>query len=342
MDLLCLGLSHQTAPVDVRERFAVSAERLGEASHELTQKPGLEEVVVLSTCNRMEVYALAEDLDVAEQSIKTYLAGDHAFDPADENYFYKRVESDAARHLCRVASGLDSMVLGETEIFGQVKQAYTKALQASATGRTLNKLFQKSFSVGKKVRTQTMIQGGQTSVGSVAVDLAEKIFGHLKYSEVMVIGVGEMSYITAQRMMERGAKKIYVVNRSIENAQKLADEMGGEAVSFDDWECVLAKVDVVVSSTGATHPVVRPEHVEKVRAKRKYRPLFIIDIAMPRDIDPEVGKIEEVYVYDLDTLQLQADENRSKRQEQVRICEQIIEDEEILKLSNTNKNEYIK
>ncbi len=339
MDLLCLGLNHQTAPVDVRERFAVSADRLGIASKELTEKLGVEQVVVLSTCNRMEVYALTSDVDVAEQSVKEYLAGDQPFDAKDENHFYKKVENDAARHLCRVVSGLDSMVLGETEIFGQVKQAYTQALESSATGGVLNKLFQKSFSVGKKVRTQTTIQGGQTSVGSVAVDLAEKIFGHLKYSEVLVIGAGEMSYITAQRMMERGAKKIYVVNRSLENAQKLADKMGGEAVSFDDWEHVLAKVDVVVSSTGATEPVVRPEHVEKVRAKRKYRPLFMIDIAMPRDIDPEVGKIEEIYVYDLDTLQLQADENRAKRHEQVKACEKIIEDE-VLKLSTTKRNEH--
>jgi glutamyl-tRNA reductase len=339
MDLLCLGLNHQTAPVDVRERFAVSADLLGEASKALTEKSGVEEVVVLSTCNRMEVYALTSEISVAEQSIKQYLAGDHPFDESDENHFYKKVDNDAARHLCRVVSGLDSMVLGETEIFGQVKQAYTQALESAATGGVLNKLFQKSFSVGKKVRTQTSIQGGQTSVGSVAVDLAEKIFGHLKYSEVLVIGAGEMSYITAQRMMERGAKKIYVVNRSLENAQKLADEMGGEAVSFDDWERVLAKVDVVVSSTGATEHVVRPEHVEKVRAKRKYRPLFMIDIAMPRDIDPEVGKIEEIYVYDLDTLQLQADENRAKRHEQVKACEQIIEDE-VLKLSTTKRNEH--
>ena len=339
MELLCLGLNHQTAPVDVRERFAVSADLLSVASKELTEKAGIEEAVVLSTCNRMEIYAIVSEVSVAEQSIKHYLAGGRPFDESDGNHFYKKNDQEAARHLCRVVSGLDSMVLGETEIFGQVKQAYNQALGANATGGRLNKLFQKSFSIGKKVRTETTIQGGQTSVGSVAVDLAEKIFGHLKYSEVLVIGAGEMSYITAQRMMERGAKKIYIVNRSLGNAQKLADEMGGEAVSFDDWERVLAKVDVVVSSTGSTEPVVRPEHVERVRAKRKYRPLFMIDIAMPRDIDPEVGKIEEIYVYDLDTLQLQADENRAKRHDQVRACEKIIEDE-ILKLSTTKRNEH--
>lgn len=340
MDLLCLGLNHHTAPVDVRERFAVSADDLGEASHALAQLPGITEVVVLSTCNRMEVYALTNDLQAAEISIKHYLAGDSGFVAEDEGHFYKKETQDAARHLCRVVSGLDSMVLGETEIFGQVKQAYTKALQASATGGVLNKLFQKSFSVGKKVRTQTTIQGGQTSVGSVAVDLAEKIFGNLKSSEVLIIGAGEMSRLTAQRMVERGAKKIYVANRSLKNAHALATEMSGEAVSFENWEHVLAKVDVVVSSTGASDPVVCPEHVEKVRAKRKYRPLFMIDIAMPRDIHPAVGKIEEVYLYDLDTLQAQANENRDKRQEQVQVCEKIIEDE-VQKLSNNQRNEHI-
>ncbi|WP_018968813.1 glutamyl-tRNA reductase [Rubritalea marina] len=333
MQLFCLGLNHHTAPVEVRERFAVAAEQQADVSKRIAELAGVGESVVLSTCNRMEVYACAEDSEQAQLEVKRLLSGGAGVDADDEKHFYIHVAGEAVRHLCRVVSGVNSMVLGETEIFGQVKQAYNAALQASATGSVLNKLFQKSFSVGKKVRTETRIQGGQTSVGSVAVDLAEKIFGNLKSSEVMVIGAGEMSYITAQRMMERGAKKIYVVNRSLENAQKLADQMGGEAVAFSDWEPVLAKVDVVVSSTGATDPVVRVEHVEKVRAKRKYRPLFMIDIAVPRDIAPEVGEIEEVYVYDLDTLQAQADENRHMREEQVRLCEGII-DVEIEKLKN--------
>lgn len=333
MQFFCLGLNHHTAPVDVRERFAVAAERQAEVSKQITELSGVEESVVLSTCNRMEVYACAEDSVSAQKEVKRLLSGGTGVGADDEQHFYFHVAQEAALHLCRVVSGVNSMVLGETEIFGQVKQAYNAALQASATGSVLNKLFQKSFSVGKKVRTETTIQGGQTSVGSVAVDLAEKIFGNLKSSEVMVIGAGEMSYITAQRMMERGAKKIYVVNRSYDNALALAEKFDGEAVAFSDWEPVLAKVDVVVSSTGATDPVVLPEHVERVRGKRKYRPLFMIDIAMPRDIDPAVGEIEEVYVYDLDTLQTQADENRSVREEQVRLCEGIIE-EEVEKLKN--------
>lgn len=327
MDLICLGLNHQTAPVEVRERYAVPSSRLGISSHELAQLAGLEEVVVLSTCNRMEVYLIAEDEQHAVAMVKDYLAQGHAGGTDDDAHFYQKCGEDAAIHLCRVASGLDSMVLGETEIFGQVKQAYQAALHENATGSRLNKLFQKSFGIGKKVRTQTSIQEGLTSVGSVAIDLAEKIFGHLRDSEVMVIGAGEMSRVTAFRLKERGVKKIHVVNRSLVNALELANELGGEAHGFDDWEQVLVKVDVVVSSTGASEPVVRPHHIEAVRSRRKYRPIFMIDIAMPRDIDPDVGRIDEVYLYDLDTLQLQADENRERRAEQVRVCESIIQKE---------------
>lgn len=251
----------------------------------------------------------------------------------DEAHFYEKGELEVARHLCRVVSGLDSMVLGENEIFGQVKKAYQDALEARATGGVLNKLFQKAFGVGKKVRTRTEIQQGQTSVGSVAVDLAEKIFGSLRASEVMVIGAGDMSRTTAQRMLERGAKKVWVTNRSYDKAVALAEEMKGEAVRFDAWESALAKVDVVVSSTGASDPVVVRRQVEAVRRKRRYRPLFMIDIAVPRDIDAGVGEIEEVYLYDLDTLQRQAEENVTKRAQQVAVCDGII-DEEVEQFKN--------
>lgn len=327
MDLICLGLNHQTAPVEVRERFAVPGDKLGEASHRLVELPGVNEAVVLSTCNRMEVYFVAEEEEAALQRVKGYLASGFELSREDESHFYKKSAVDVAKHLCRVVSGLDSMVLGENEIFGQVKQAYQQALDSSATGGILNKLFQKSFGVGKKVRTKTSIQEGQTSVGSVAVDLAEKIFGSLRSSEIMVIGAGDMSRTTAQRMAERGAKKIYVTNRSFDKAKVLADELNGEAFSFDEWEKGLVNVDVVVSSTGATDPVVLAKHVEAVRRARKYRPLFMIDIAVPRDIAPEVGEIEEVYLYDLDTLQQLVAENMNKREEQVRLCEAIINEE---------------
>lgn len=240
---------------------------------------------------------------------------------------YARTAEDVARHLCRVVSGMDSMVLGETEVFGQTKRAYKAALEAGHTSAGLNKLFQRAFAVGKKVRTLTGIQVGQTSIGSVAVDLAEKIFGHLRDSRVMVLGAGEMSRTTAQSLLSRGAQSIFVANRTYDKAVELAAELDGQAVRFNEWEGVLSEVDVVISSTGAPHPIVRPGHIREVRRKRRYRPLFLIDIAVPRDIDPEVGEIEEVYLYDIDTLEQIANEGRERREAQIKECDEIIEAE---------------
>ncbi len=219
------------------------------------------------------------------------------------------------------------MVLGETEIFGQVKQAYKQALESGATKGVLNKLFQKSFTVGKRIRTHTRIQMGATSVGNVAVDLAEKIFGELKASHVMIIGAGETSRLVAQSMISRGASDLTVTNRSIERAQSLAEELNGNAVPFDAWEDTLTKVDIIVSSTGASEPVLRAAQIEAVRRKRKFRPLFLIDIAVPRDIESEAGDIEEVYLYDIDKLQQLATEAKASRAQQVRVCEQMIAEE---------------
>ena len=325
MELLCLGLNHRTAPVEVREKFAVGTPNLGAAAAELIALAEASEAVVISTCNRTEFYLAAEHAQAAFALIETRLAEKIDVDSSVAAHFYRREKTEAARHLCRVVSGLDSMMLGETEIFGQVKQAYQSALEAGTTGSVLNKLFQRSFGIGKKVRTDTSIQQGSTSVGNVAVDLAEKIFGHLKNSEVMIVGAGEMSRITAQSLVSRGAKSIFVTNRSFERAEQLAAEMGGSAVRFDDWQRVLERVDVVISSTGAPHAIIQRAHVEKARRARKYRPLFFIDIAVPRDIDPAVGEIEEVYLYDIDTLEQLAEEGRTRRQLQIEQCERIID-----------------
>jgi glutamyl-tRNA reductase len=327
MELLCLGLNHRTAPVEVRERFAVGTPKLGEAANDLVALAEASEGVVISTCNRTEFYLAAEDARAAFTLVESRLAGKIQLDASVADHFYRMEKAEAAKHLCRVVSGLDSMMLGETEIFGQVKQAYSSALESGATGATLNKVFQRAFSIGKKVRTETSIQEGSTSVGNVAVDLAEKIFGHLKNSEVMILGAGEMSRITAQSLVSRGARSIFVANRSFDRAQELAIEMGGSAVRFDDWQGVLERVDVVISSTGAPHAIVQRADVEKARRARKYRPLFFIDIAVPRDIDPAVGEIEEVYLYDIDTLEQLAEEARTRRQLQIQECERIIDHE---------------
>lgn len=332
MELLCLGLNHKTAPVEVRERFAVGANKLGESAHELIATTGVTEGVVISTCNRTEFYLVAPDAREAFRRLESHLAEKTALYDHATPHFYRMEKSHAARHLCRVVSGLDSMMLGETEIFGQVKQAYQAALEAGATAGVLNRVFQRAFGVGKKVRTETSIQEGSTSVGNVAVDLAEKIFGHLKNSEVMILGAGEMSRITAQSLVSRGARSIFVSNRSFDRAVELASEMGGHAVRFDDWQRVLERVDIVISSTGSPHAIVHRADVEKARRARKYRPLFFIDIAVPRDIDPAVGEIEEVYLYDIDTLEQLAGEAREKRLKQIEECERII-DTELAKLN---------
>ncbi len=332
MELICLGLNHKTAPVEVRERFAVGTAKLGSSATELVATTGVVEGVVISTCNRTEFYLVAPVARDAFNRLEAHLAEKTMAHSEAEPHFYRMEKSEAARHLCRVVSGLDSMMLGETEIFGQVKQAYKAALEAGATAGVLNKLFQRAFGVGKKVRTETTIQTGATSVGNVAVDLAEKIFGHLKDSQVMILGAGEMSRITAQSLVSRGARSIFVSNRSFDRAVDLANEMNGQAVRFDEWQSVLEKVDIVISSTGAPHAIVQRADVEKVRRKRKFRPLFFIDIAVPRDIDPAVGEIEEVYLYDIDTLEQLAQEARLLRQKQIEDCEAII-DAELSKLN---------
>jgi glutamyl-tRNA reductase len=332
MELVCLGLNHRTAPVEVRERFAVGSTKLGEAAGELTTLADVSEGVVISTCNRTEFYLAAPSGRTALERLEAGLATRENLAPDDLNHFYRLEKRDAIKHLCQVVSGLDSMVLGETEIFGQVKQSYDAALKAGTTGGILNRVFQRAFGIGKKVRTQTSIQEGSTSIGNVAVDLAEKIFGHLKDREVMILGAGEMSRLTAQSLVSRGAKSIFVTNRSFDRAQELATEMGGSAVRFDEWQRVLERVDVVISSTGAPHAIIHKPDVEKARRARKFRPLFFIDIAVPRDIDPAVGEIEEVYLYDIDTLEQLAEDARVRRRRQIEECDRII-DAELLKLN---------
>lgn len=326
MKLVCLGLNHETAPVEVRERFALSEKALDREVVSLLESKDIEEGVVLSTCNRTEYYAVVNGgSGVAE--LESWICGQREFHGAREGIFYFYEAREAAEHLCRVASGMNSMVLGETEIFGQVKKAYQRSLDGKATKGVLNRLFQRTFSVGKRVRNQTGIQEGATSVAGASVELAEKVFGRLKGSTVMVIGAGEMSRQTAQALQSRGASSVMVTNRSYDKAVELAESIGGHAVHFDSWETELKDVDVVIAATGAPHFVVKPGHVEAVRRKRKFRPLIMVDIAVPRDIDPEVGEIEEVYLYDIDTLQEMANEARKRREKQLVLCEEIIREE---------------
>jgi len=328
--LICLGLNYRTTPVEVRERIAFPESHLPEALRAVKTLPGFEEGVVLSTCNRVELYAAHDlsDNQLGHDTLQQFVAKHFELQDAEKEAlsFYHLSSAEAARHLFRVVSGLDSMVLGETEIFGQVKQAYKTALESEVTGRTLNKLFQQAFQVGKKVRNETNIQRGATSVGSVAVDLCEKVFD-LKKCRVMLVGAGEMSRTCAQSLLSRGARSMIVSNRSHERAVEMAKEMGGTALRFDAWEHTLHDTDVIISSTSAPHFVIKPELIEQVMRRRRWEPLFIIDIAVPRDVDPKVNEIEGVYLYDIDALQAIADDGRRERERQLVVCEQIIEEQ---------------
>lgn len=327
--LACIGLNYRTTPVEVRERIAFAEAHLPGALQSVRELPGIAEGVVLSTCNRVEIYA-AHDLDdpgAGHDALRRYLVVHFQLtEPeAEALVLYHLNHDEAARHLFRVVSGLDSMVLGETEIFGQVKQAYKTAHEHGATRRSLNKLFQHAFRVGKRVRNETAIQRGSTSVGSVAVDLAEKVHD-LRECRVMLVGAGEMSRTCAQSLMSRGASSVIVSNRSHDRAVELAAEMGGQAIRFDEWESRLTEVDVLISSTSAPHFVIKTAAIEAVMKERRWRPLLVIDIAVPRDVEPTVNEVEGVYLYDIDALQAIADEGRRERERQLSLCEQIIEE----------------
>ena len=324
MSLLCLGLSHSRTPVEVRERVAFAQKDLEAAVHELRQLDGVDEAVILSTCNRMEIYTATENPALSGASVDAWLRRRFELNGAVE--FFQHRREDVARHLFSVVSGLDSMVLGETEIFGQVKDAYAAAHAAGSTSRVLNKLFQESFRVGKNVRNTTEIQRGSTSVGSVAVELAEKIFGDLRDSHVMLLGAGDMSRRCAQSLQSRGARGIVVSNRSRERAVELATEMAGTAIAFESWPAEAERVDVIISSTAAPHTVIHPDQIRPAMRRRRGRPLFIIDIAVPRDVDPLVHGIEGVYLYDIDALEALAGETRQRREKEITRCLAIIEE----------------
>src|SRR5689334_7150978 len=283
--LVVLGLSHHSSPVTVRERFAFAEARVPAALQLLRDSGVAEEAVILSTCNRVELYvATSLDAPKAFAALKDFLVTCHDYrDPlTDEIYSYS--EPQSIHHLFKVACGLDSMVLGETEILGQLKKAYDFALQKGHTGARLNKAFQRAFNVAKHIRTETNIQRGSISVGSVAVELAEKIFNSLTEHAVMVIGAGETSEKTARALMSRGARNLLVSNRSFEKALALATDLGGKAVGFEEWASHFAQVDIVISSTSAPHYLIDRMRLEPLMKLRRNRPLLLIDIAVPRDI----------------------------------------------------------
>jgi len=323
VEIVCFGLSHHTAPVDLRERFAIADGEAAELTARLKAAPGVGEAVIVSTCNRVEFYVAAEEQAAALAAVEAFLVTRAA--SADREHFFQHSTAQSVRHLFRVVSGIDSMVLGETEILGQVKKAYAAAQAAGATSKHLNKLFQRAFNVAKDVRTNTNITRGSVSVGSVAVELSEKIFGRLADCRVMILGAGEMSELTAGALQARGVKTIFVANRSHDRAVVLAEKMNGKAVRFDDWAREIHDVDILIGSTAAPHHVLTAAQLAPVMRTRADRPLFCIDLAVPRDIEPAVNDLDGVYLYDIDSLQAIAEQSMNTRRQEIAVCEQMIE-----------------
>ncbi len=324
-----VGTSHHTAPLDFREKLAFSETQILQAFPLLKEQYHFQEAVILSTCNRVEVYATS---DVAGEGVPLldFLTAYHRIDPQTlKKFTYTHQDEDAVRHLFDVSASLDSMVVGEPQILGQVKEAYDTALASGASGQTLNRLFSKAISVGKRVRTETNIASGAVSIGFAAVELAKKIFQSLKNKTVAIVGAGEMSELTAQHLVENGASKVIVANRTFERAVEIAEKFDGIPLAYDESLSFLVDADIVISSTDAPHYLIQRKPLAEVMKKRKHRHMFLIDIAVPRDIDPQVGKMENAFLYNIDDLEAVVASNLKGRQREAEIAGRIVEEEAI-------------
>jgi glutamyl-tRNA reductase len=328
MTLFACGLNHRTAPVGVREQLALEEDKLREILRDVQATGALSEAVVVSTCNRVEVYGLAEVPGEARTVCFRHLCRHRGVEPASlEPYLYTHLDGDAVRHAFRVAASLDSMMLGEPQILGQVKDAFALAQSCEVVGPTLHTLFTQAFAVAKRVRTETEIGRHAVSVSFAAVELAKKIFAGLGGKAVLLVGAGKMGELAARHLVEQGAFPIYVANRTWARAQDMARALAGTAVPFADLETVLASVDIVITSTGAREPVITREMVTRARHERGARPLFFIDIAVPRDVAPDVGTLDDVYVYDVDDLKQVVDANLRERAREAQRAEALVERE---------------
>ncbi len=328
-EILLLGVNHKTAPVEIRERLAlrdIDPPALN-IFHEL---PACLEVVFLSTCNRVEIIAGTNNIREAKrQIIETWQAhsGIDSTEFAESTYEYTGLE--AVRHVFRVAASLDSMVVGEPQILGQLKDAYRQASESGCSGHVLNKLMHKAFSTAKRIRTETRIASQAVSISYAAVELAKKIFGDLRGKSALMVGAGEMAELAAQHLKNNGIERLVVANRTLERAIELSNSLDGEAVSLAELEDVLVDVDIVISSTGAPGLVIRKEQVKRIMRPRRHRLLFFIDIAVPRDIDPGINRIDNVYLFDIDELKEVVEENKAERQKEAIRAERIVESEVI-------------
>ncbi|MDO8541877.1 MAG: glutamyl-tRNA reductase [Opitutaceae bacterium] len=318
--LFVIGATHQRAPLAIRERLSLNADAAAALQQEFASLPGLKEFTVLNTCNRVEFYGVATTAETTAQVTAAFCARQQ-FDPAEfEKIRLSLHGRDAIQHLVEVSAGLDSQMIGETEIFGQVKDAYAAAQARGATGPVLNRVFQKGFQAAKHVRTQTAITAGQVSVANVAVELALNIFGSLKAARILLLGAGDIGEKTAKAFQSRGAAALTVASRRFERAMELAQALGASAMPFDQRELRLSEFDVVVCATSAPDTVMKLAATKAAMQRRPARPLFFIDQALPRDVDPAVAEIENVFLYNLDDLAKIAEENRAAREAELAKC----------------------
>ncbi|HWR58331.1 MAG TPA: glutamyl-tRNA reductase [Thermodesulfovibrionales bacterium] len=328
MSILVVGLNHKTADVEVREKLAFNGDKLNEGLHKLRSLPGIDEAMILSTCNRVELYSTVKEPGEAVEEVKTFLSQFHGLSrEALEKALYLYKDRDAVRHVFRVGSSLDSMVVGEPQILGQLKDAFEFSLEKKTTGILLNRLMKKTISVAKRIRTETKIAENAVSISFAAVELARKIFTDLEEKSFMLLGAGEMAELAAKHMMSFGVKNVVVANRTFERGCELAKELCGRAVEFRDFLYEAVHADIIVCSTGASTYVLRKEDMQKVMKERKQKPVFIIDISVPRNIDPEINDLDNVYLYDVDDLQGVVETNISERNKEAEKAEAIIIEE---------------
>ena len=324
MGIIAVGLNHNTAPVSIRERLAFPVERLETALRELTRLPHIEEAAILSTCNRTEIYCGTE-ADSPEPLID-WLARERQLNPQDfEPYLYTHTDMATVRHMFRVAAGLDSMILGEPQILGQMKTAYQTATDAGTLGKILGRLFQSTFTAAKKVRTDTAIGSSPVSVAFAAVRLAQRIFADLNQQTAILIGAGETIELTARHLSENRIGELIIANRTYDKAHALATQFNGFAISLGELPNHLARADILVSSTASPLPILGKGSVESAIKARRHKPIFMVDLAVPRDIEPEVGQLRDVYLYTVDDLRNTVEENLKTRQEAAKQAEEIID-----------------
>src|SRR5712671_339530 len=320
-----IGVNHNSAPLEVRERLAIPESRLPETCRDLSAHPGIEEGMIISTCNRVELVTHTTN---GSADLRGFLH-DHFNLTANEldRHLYEFREKDVVRHIFRVASSLDSMVVGEAQILGQVKEAYATARAVGAVRSQLDQLFTRAFAVAKRVRSETAVGSSSVSIASVAVELAKKIFGTLQGKNVFIVGAGKMSELAARHLMAHGCASIFVANRTYDRAIGLADKFKGQAIKFDDLYDNCDRADIVITSTGAPHAIFRREHGEQFLARRKNRPMFFIDIAVPRDVSPEMAKLDGIFTYDIDDLQQAVSSHVADRRKEADLAEAIITSE---------------